>query len=246
VEKRNKPVLLTHLLGNTSFTRALVFTRTKHGADRVARQLHQAGIHAAAIHGNKSQPQRQRALEGFRSGQVPVLIASDIAARGIDIDEISHVINYDLPNVPETYVHRIGRTARAGAAGAAIAFCDHEEKAFLKDIERLTRISIPVRSDHPPYPSRAEHDAASRADGHRPVHAHPRQSHHGHSPSGGGSPSHRQPVKPSPGGHHPSGGTGAGPRKPGQTTGNTAPSPGAAGGDRTHASGQRSRRRRRW
>ncbi len=183
VDKRNKPYLLTHLLLNTSFTRALVFTRTKHGADRVVRKLYQAGIQAAAIHGNKSQSQRLRAMEGFRSGRIPVLIASDIASRGIDIDEISHVINYDLPNVPETYVHRIGRTARAGAEGAAIAFCDHEEKPYLKDIEKLTRIPIPVRNDHPPYPSRAEHEATLHAEGVTPRHQCP---HSGGSTSGRG------------------------------------------------------------
>jgi ATP-dependent RNA helicase RhlE len=144
VEKPNKPSLLTHLLSTTAISRALIFTRTKHGADRVARHLHRAGVRAEAIHGEKSQNARQRALENFRSNKISVLVATDIAARGLDIDEISHVINYDLPNVPETYVHRIGRTARAGASGIAVSFCDHEERPHLKAIERLIRKTITV------------------------------------------------------------------------------------------------------
>ncbi len=120
----------------------LVFTRTKHGADRVVRHLVNAGIEATAIHGNKSQPQRERALAGFRDGQTRVLVATDIAARGIDVDGVSHVINFELPNVPEDYVHRVGRTARAGAAGTAIAFCSDEERPYLRDIEKLTRCSL--------------------------------------------------------------------------------------------------------
>ena len=121
-----------------------MFTRTKHGADRVVRHLDGAGIEATAIHGNKSQPQRERALADFRDGRARVLVATDIAARGIDVDGVSHVINFDLPNVPEDYVHRIGRTARAGAAGIAIAFCSDEERAYLRDIEKLTRVSLRV------------------------------------------------------------------------------------------------------
>jgi ATP-dependent RNA helicase RhlE len=116
----------------------LIFTRTKHGADRVVKKLEQAGIPANAIHGNKSQPQRQRALDEFRKARVPVLIATDVAARGIDIPGVSHVINYELPNVPEQYVHRIGRTARAGKSGIAIAFCAEDERAYLKDIRKVT------------------------------------------------------------------------------------------------------------
>jgi ATP-dependent RNA helicase RhlE len=118
--------------------RVLIFTRTKHGADRVVKRLEQSGIEANAIHGNKSQPQRQRALDEFRKGRVPVLIATDVAARGIDIPGVSHVINYELPNVPEQYVHRIGRTARAGKDGVAIAFCAEDERAYLKDIRKVT------------------------------------------------------------------------------------------------------------
>ena len=127
----------------------LVFTRTKHGANRVAEQLVRAGFGAEAIHGNKSQSARERALEDFRAGAVRVLVATDIAARGIDIDAITHVVNFDLPNVPETYVHRIGRTARAGARGAAISLCDAEERAYLKDIERLIGREVPVAAEHP-------------------------------------------------------------------------------------------------
>ncbi|HZA91875.1 MAG TPA: DEAD/DEAH box helicase, partial [Gemmatimonadales bacterium] len=135
VQTGRKQVLLETLLRDPSIDRVLVFTRTKHGADKVVRGLDKAGIAGAAIHGNKSQPQRERALAGFRDGSCRVLVATDIAARGIDVDGVSHVINYDLPNVPESYVHRIGRTARAGATGSAISFCNDEEKAFLKDIE---------------------------------------------------------------------------------------------------------------
>src|ERR1700682_553540 len=120
----------------------LVFTRTKHGADKVVRSLNHAGISAEAIHGNKSQNQRERVLAGFKNGKIRTLVATDIAARGIDVPGISHVINYDMPNVPESYVHRIGRTARAGAEGVAISFCDAEERPFLRDIEKLIRMSI--------------------------------------------------------------------------------------------------------
>jgi ATP-dependent RNA helicase RhlE len=149
VPSDRKRDLLATLLRNPVFARVLVFTRTKHGADRVVRHLVSAGIEASAIHGNKSQPQRERALAGFRDGQTRVLVATDIAARGIDVDRVSHVINFELPNVPEDYVHRIGRTARAGAAGIAIAFCSDEERPYLRDIEKLTRCSlrlIPVPS----------------------------------------------------------------------------------------------------
>jgi ATP-dependent RNA helicase RhlE len=142
VNQTEKQALLTLTLMDPAFQRTLVFTRTKHGADRVVRHLEGAGIACAAIHGNKSQPQRERALEGFRRGAIRVLVATDIAARGIDIDEVSHVVNFELPNVPEQYVHRIGRTARAGRAGDAISFCAPDERAYLRDIEKLTRIRI--------------------------------------------------------------------------------------------------------
>jgi ATP-dependent RNA helicase RhlE len=144
VSAERKRDLLTTLLRDPIFERVLVFTRTKHGADRVVRHLMAAGIDAAAIHGNKSQPQRERALAGFRHGDGRVLVATDIAARGIDVDGVTHVINFELPNVPEDYVHRIGRTARAGAAGAAIAFCSDEERPYLRNIEKLTRLTVPV------------------------------------------------------------------------------------------------------
>jgi superfamily II DNA/RNA helicase len=144
VDKAGKLPLLAETLKTETIDRAIVFTRTKHGADKVVRQLEQKGISAAAIHGNKSQNQRDRALADFRNGRIRTLIATDIAARGIDVDGISHVINYDLPNVPESYVHRIGRTARAGAEGIAISFCDGEERAYLRDIEKLIRMRVPA------------------------------------------------------------------------------------------------------
>ena len=149
VDRANKPALLQHVLRHTATGRTLVFTRTKHGADKVATHLERAGIDAEAIHGNKSQNARRKALDRFRSQRPPVLVATDVAARGLDIDAVSHVINFDLPNVPETYVHRIGRTGRAGATGVAISFCSGDERGDLRSIERLIRKMIPVRSDQP-------------------------------------------------------------------------------------------------
>jgi ATP-dependent RNA helicase RhlE len=140
----DKPSVLRTILGDEMVQRSLVFSRTKHGADKIVRYLEQSGLAAAAIHGNKSQGQRERALNAFRRGDLPVLVATDIAARGIDVDGVSHVIQYDLPDVPETYVHRIGRTARAGATGIAIALCATDERGNLRDIERLTRSRVPV------------------------------------------------------------------------------------------------------
>ncbi len=151
VEKKDKKSLLLHLLGNPAIASALVFTRTKHGADKVVKDLVKAGIKSDAIHGNKSQNARQRALNNFKDGLSRVLVATDIAARGIDIDQLSHVFNYELPNIPESYVHRIGRTGRAGASGIAISFCDEEEKEYLKDIHKLIGKSIPTVTEHP-YP----------------------------------------------------------------------------------------------
>jgi ATP-dependent RNA helicase RhlE len=145
VEPANKVKLLVDILKDNAMTRTLVFTRTKHGADKVMKALSTAGYTAAAIHGNKSQNNRERALSGFKAGKILVLVATDIAARGIDVDGVSHVINYDLPHVPESYVHRIGRTARAGAEGDAIAFCTPEDRGLLRDIERTIRQSVPVR-----------------------------------------------------------------------------------------------------
>ncbi len=143
VDKAGKPGLLAEILQNEPIDRAIVFTRTKHGADKVVRQLAQKGLDAEAIHGNKSQNQRERALAAFRDGRIKTLIATDIAARGIDVDGITHVINYDLPNMPDSYVHRIGRTARAGADGVAISFCDNDERAYLRDIEKTIRMKLP-------------------------------------------------------------------------------------------------------
>lgn len=149
VEKKDKKKLLLHLLQDKSINTALVFARTKHGADKVAKDLVQSGIRAEAIHGNKSQNARQRALSNFKSQHTRVLVATDIAARGIDVEDLSHVINYELPNVPETYVHRIGRTGRAGANGISLSFCDEEEKEFLNDIHKLIKKTIPVVEDQP-------------------------------------------------------------------------------------------------
>ncbi len=166
-EKASKQALLTELLKSETTDRVLVFTRTKHGADKVVRGLQKAGLAAEAIHGNKSQNQRERVLADFRNGSLRTLIATDIAARGIDVDGVSHVFNYDLPNIPESYVHRIGRTARAGAEGIAISFCDHEERAYLRDIERLIRMAIPAtdrRSNGRHEPRAAAHPGGSDGD----------------------------------------------------------------------------------
>ena len=149
VEKDDKKHLLIHLLKDKNIASALVFTRTKHGADKVAKELNKANVKTDAIHGNKSQNARQRALTNFKSGQIRVLVATDIAARGIDVEDLSHVINFELSNIPETYVHRIGRTGRAGASGIALSFCDREEKVFLRDIHKLTAQAIPVVDEHP-------------------------------------------------------------------------------------------------
>ena len=149
VAKSEKKAKLVELLRGEAMGRVIVFTRTKHGADKLHRDLDKAGIAAAAIHGNKSQNQRERALAAFKSPRPPVLIATDIAARGIDVDEVSHVVNYELPHEPETYVHRIGRTGRAGLTGAAVSFCDHEERPRLAAIERLLRRTIPQLNEPP-------------------------------------------------------------------------------------------------
>ena len=148
VDKENKKYLLLEVLKDTKIERALVFTRTKHGADKVVKDLLKSGITAEAIHGNKSQNNRQRALNNFKTKATRILVATDIAARGIDIDELTHVVNFELPNIPESYVHRIGRTGRAGSSGIAIAFCDVDEKEYLKDIQKLIGKNIPVISEH--------------------------------------------------------------------------------------------------
>jgi ATP-dependent RNA helicase RhlE len=147
VDKVGKRELIVQVTGDERVERALVFSRTKHGANKIVKRLLGEGISSAAIHGNKSQGARQRALAGFIDGSIKVLVATDIAARGIDVEGITHVINYDLPNIPETYVHRIGRTARAGSKGMALSFCDQDEIAFLRDIESLVGERIPVAGD---------------------------------------------------------------------------------------------------
>ncbi|MBL8838461.1 MAG: DEAD/DEAH box helicase [Alphaproteobacteria bacterium] len=189
VDTAQKRSALATLLRRDGFVRTLVFTRTKHGADRVVRHLEAVGIQAAAIHGNKSQNQRERALEGFRTGRAPILVATDIAARGIDVDGVTHVINFDLPNVSESYVHRIGRTARAGAAGTAISLCAPEERTYLRDIEKLTRQKVPelrmADSEIVAQPI-AQEPRAHRAP-HPQKHPQSRGgSHHGSASNGGG------------------------------------------------------------
>ena len=213
VNQAEKGALLIHMLNSMEVERALVFSRTKHGADKIVRLLEAAGLPANAIHGNKSQPQRERAIALFKSGEVPVLVATDIAARGIDIPGVSHVFNFDLPDVPEQYVHRIGRTARAGATGIAIAFCSNDERGNLRDIERLTRQKLAV--DRLPdgfadivaatkalkpapkaRPSRPHHKAERRADGQR------RDSRNQRHPErASGHPAHRQDGARKPGGN---------------------------------------------
>ena len=184
IDKPAKQELLAELLKSEQVDRVLVFTRTKHGADKVVRGLQKSGFTAEAIHGNKSQNQRERVLASFRDGSLRTLVATDIAARGIDVDGVSHVFNYDLPNVPESYVHRIGRTARAGAEGIAISFCDHEERSYLRDIERLIRMTIPStdRRTGKPVPQEA---AETRPPRSRNGHPHKRggndrRGHQGH------------------------------------------------------------------
>ncbi|HLA20965.1 MAG TPA: DEAD/DEAH box helicase [Pseudolabrys sp.] len=208
-DKAAKPGLLAELLKSEPVDRVLVFTRTKHGADKVVRGLQKAGFLAEAIHGNKSQNQRERVLAAFRNGKLRTLIATDIAARGIDVDGVSHVFNYDLPNIPESYVHRIGRTARAGADGVAISFCDHEEAPFLRDIERLIRMAIPStnrRNGGRPNQPAPQH--AENRNGGRPQRGHRqrgngggsgRPGNNGHRSHNGGNGHH---GRPSQNGHH--------------------------------------------
>jgi superfamily II DNA/RNA helicase len=210
VDRGGKAALLADLLKSETIDRALVFTRTKHGADKVVRQLVQKGFSAEAIHGNKSQNQRDRALNAFRAGRVKTLVATDIAARGIDVEGVSHVVNYDMPNIPESYVHRIGRTARAGAEGIAISFCDGDERAYLRDIEKLIRMAIPatdrrtggeVRSDiaaepqhaRPRQHSRPRQNSGRRQDTGPKQHAGQKKSSRGgHAQRHGSKPQHAQ------------------------------------------------------
>jgi ATP-dependent RNA helicase RhlE len=192
VDRGAKPTILIDLLKREAIDRALIFTRTKHGADKVVRGLVRAGMTAEAIHGNKSQGQRERVLAAFRQGKVRTLVATDIAARGIDVDGISHVVNFDLPNVPETYVHRIGRTARAGAAGVAISLCDAEEAAFLRDIEKLIRMTI-AASDRRTHSRRSETPVAKTVRAQSAAAA-PGQERHWHGrKEARGMPRHEQP-----------------------------------------------------
>jgi len=207
VSKADRRVLLERILADSKVLRAIIFTATKRGANRLAEQLSRAGIESAAIHGDKSQNARDRALNAFRNGEQRVLIATDVASRGIDVDGISHVINFDLPNTPESYVHRIGRTGRAGATGEAISFCDPGERSLLTQIERLIRQRLPVNKSMPSVPAEAHSDAApqpmreQRPHGYeqRPQRA-PGQDRgqpaprHPHAPSGG-RPAHFQPKK---------------------------------------------------
>jgi ATP-dependent RNA helicase RhlE len=214
VEQSRKRALLSELFDDPGFKRVIVFTRTKRGADRVARGLEQVGVEAASIHGDKSQGQRERALADFKAGKVRALVATDIAARGIDIDAVSHVVQYELPNVPESYVHRIGRTARAGADGSAVAFCADDERTLLRDIQKVTRQTIPSfdrRNDKQlgaataalPEPKGVKPDRADTrgAGGHRGNHQPKRNRNHG-----GGGGGHRHEGAPARSGGHGGGG----------------------------------------
>ncbi|HEY7120569.1 MAG TPA: DEAD/DEAH box helicase [Tepidisphaeraceae bacterium] len=253
VEKGAKRSLLVKYLNDNGITRALVFTRTKHGADKVARHLEQSGIHAKALHGNKTQGQRKRAMEAFVSQRPPILVATDIAARGLDIDDVSHVVNFDVPNIPETYVHRIGRTGRAGASGTAVTFCDPDERQYLRDIERLTKNKIPVLGEihapagthsgngesaprtHHPRPA-AHHKPPSHP---KPAAHHKPASHHRAAPTPQHKPEHRQahahPTHKPAARPHPVGGSGHRPHAPG---GGGAPRPHHTGGfKRPHRKG---------
>jgi ATP-dependent RNA helicase RhlE len=192
VEPGAKADLLAEVLADGSAHRTLVFTRTKRGADRLVKVLRARGLRAEAIHGNKSQGTRERALEGFRHGHRVVLVATDIAARGIDVDGITHVVNYELPNVPETYVHRIGRTARAGATGTAISFCAPDEREFLRDIERLIRRPLRVIGATPRAPQHAHANERART----PHTAHRAQDPRRQRGNRGGHPRHATPVRP--------------------------------------------------
>jgi ATP-dependent RNA helicase RhlE len=205
VEPRHKPQLLAHFLQNTAYTRTLVFARTKHGADKIVKKLTQSGIRALAIHGNKSQNVRQRTLDAFKSSRPPVLVATDVAARGLDVDGISHVVNYDLPDVPEMYVHRIGRTGRAGATGMATSFCGREERGRLRDIERLTRKKLTIEQDQPEYRNDRTVAVVVEENGARPIGTQPRQPQvDGQSKRGGMTDSPRPALKVH-GSHMPSG-----------------------------------------
>ncbi|MBN8542123.1 MAG: DEAD/DEAH box helicase [Deltaproteobacteria bacterium] len=217
VAKDKKRDLLKHVLKNPAFKKVIVFTRTKHGANKVSETLEKAGISSEAIHGNKSQTARQRALENFRHGRTRVLIATDLAARGIDVDNITHVINFEIPNVAETYVHRIGRTARAGTEGIAISFCDHEERSYIRDIEKLIGQEIPLDADQPFHANLGSGTPRPPKNGNRNE-----QPQSPYSRGGGNNRSGRRPQ----GGRSNS----AGPRPNGQGGGRPASSGGSASG----------------
>ena len=199
IPQKLKSQMLVHVLSQPEVSRALVFTRTKHGADRVVKQLAKTGIPAEALHGNKTQASRNRTMQNFRTNRTKVVVATDVAARGIDVDNISHVVNYDLPMEPETYVHRIGRTGRAGAKGIAISFCDMDEQKYLRSIERLRRKSIPVdRSPRPelkPIPQEAPPPHATREKPHHEVDPRRREEKNRHGISGGKKPHHKRGEK---------------------------------------------------
>ncbi len=220
VEKSKKRDLLRHVLVDKALKRVIVFTRTKHGANKVAEVLEKNRISSAAIHGNKSQNARQKALEDFRAGKVRVLVATDIAARGIDIDNVTHVINFEIPNIAESYVHRIGRTARAGAEGIAISFCDEEERSFIREIEKVIRRPIPVNREHPFHSVDVE-NARLMSPGKAKAVIEGRQPSRGGGRGGGG------------GGRGGGGGSSRGPRSSSQGQG--------GGGNRTQGSGGASR-----
>jgi ATP-dependent RNA helicase RhlE len=221
VPQEQKRDLLLHLVSRREVTRALAFTRTKHGADKVAKVLEKAGVQSAAIHGNKSQNARERALDAFKRGTVRVLVATDIAARGIDVDEVSHVVQVDLPEVPDQYVHRIGRTARAGASGIAWAMCSPDEHDLLRDIERTIRMKVPVEREHPfPGPEPTERSGGGGGGGGA-------RAPGGGRPGGGG-----RGGRPGGGGGRPGGGGGRGGQRMGQGGGGGRGGAGGGGGGR--------------
>ncbi len=203
VERAGKPAVLTEILQEQTMERAIVFTRTKRGADKLVRTLAKARFAAQALHGNKSQPQRERVLAAFRDGETRVLVATDIAARGIDVDGISHVVNYDVPNEPESYVHRIGRTARAGATGAAISLCDHDEVPYLRAIEKLIRMSLPA-TDRRSSPGRSLDPAPEHREGSR-RHQRGRRSAPQHQRGAAPRAQEQRPQEPRPHGPRPNG-----------------------------------------
>ncbi len=257
VQKPKKITLLAGFLKTPGVSRSIVFSRTKHGADRITRQLLQYGIRADAIHGNKSQNARQRTLERFRTGKLRVLVATDLAARGIDVDDISHVFNFDLPHEPETYVHRIGRTGRAGSTGQAIAFCDPAERSMLKAIERLMKKPIPVCQNLPNHPvaspeaeevfseihAEDEVDFGSGVEVHRPVRDRAPSDLTGANESGEGAGKRRRRRRPAGG---PGGGPSGAPRVGSHSSGPRERRPVAAGQSASHSGGSPAGRTSHW